>query len=83
VAALAWSPDGETLASGGPDRVVRLWSIAAGAEVAALEGHSGPIQALAFSPAGDVLASGGRSARGAGEVLLWRASPLEQGAAAD
>src|SRR5205814_130352 len=57
VAALAFSPDGETLASGGAGEVVRLWKPPADAGV--LNGHAGAIQALAFSPDGRYLATGG------------------------
>jgi WD40 repeat protein len=68
VTALAFTPDGRTLASASWDRTVRLWNLAAGVEVAVLSGHSGKVQALAFSPIGQVLASGTDK----GEVLLWR-----------
>jgi WD40 repeat protein len=74
VTALAFSPDGKTLASASWDHTVRLWGVAAAQEVAALE-HRGRVYALAFSPDGSVLASGGEAPDGAGEVYLWRAAP--------
>jgi WD40 repeat protein len=75
VTALAFTPDGKTLASGAWDRAVKLWSVAAGAEVASLEGHPDRVHCLAFSPDGSLLASGGDAPSGTGAVLLWRARP--------
>jgi WD40 repeat protein len=73
VSALAFTPDGRILGSASHDRTVKLWSVAAGAEVASLEGHTGRIHCLVFSPDGRVLVSGGEDEGGRGEVLLWRA----------
>src|SRR5262249_39963234 len=68
VRCLAYAPDGRTLASGGDDRTVRLWDLAAGREAATLTGHTDWVRALAFSPGGKRLASGGCD----GAVLVWR-----------
>jgi WD40 repeat protein len=57
VKALTFSPDGKRLATGGDDRVVRLWDVDTGAELLTLRGHSGGVQALAFRPDGRCLAS--------------------------
>jgi WD40 repeat protein len=64
--AVAYSPDGRTLATGGADRRVRLWDPASGAERAELKHPSG-VHAVAFSPAGRTLVSGG----GSMELRVW------------
>lgn len=66
VLSVAFSPDGETIASSSSDTTVRLWDVRRRKLKATLEGHVDRVPALAFSPNGKVLASGGR--RG---ILLW------------
>lgn len=50
------SPDGDTIASAGSDKTVRLWD-AHGKFVATLGGHPDEVQAVAFSPDGRLLAA--------------------------
>ena len=59
ISALAFAPDGATLAVGGSGGEARLYRIADGARVATLPGHEGGIYALAFAPDGSRLATGG------------------------
>jgi WD40 repeat protein len=72
VYAVAYTPDGKTLASGsgydGPDEI-KLWDVATGKELATLKGRPGAdvVCTVAFSPDGKTLASGGWD----GAVMLW------------
>jgi WD40 repeat protein len=57
VTALAFSPDGQTLAVA-IDRDVQLWDVATGALLTKFHGHQAKVACLAFSPDGTRLASG-------------------------
>ena len=62
------SVGGRLLATGGIDRVVRVWRTSDGALLSVLRGHVGPISAIAFSARGTLLATA--STDGVGRV--WR-----------
>jgi WD40 repeat protein len=65
VLTVAFSPDGQTLASGGYDKIVHLWDISTGAEIRRFEGHTDAVESVSFSPDGRTLitASDDRTAR--------------------
>lgn len=57
VQALAVSPDGSYLASGGWDQTIRLWSVPGGEPAGILAGHESAVQALAFTSANTLVSA--------------------------
>jgi len=70
VSALAFSPDGKTLASATWDRRVQLWDTDTGKLRAVLQGHQDFAWEIVFSPNGKMLASGGKETS---TLIVWDA----------
>jgi WD40 repeat protein len=73
VTAIAFSPDGQSFASGSHDQTVRLWDVPTQQCRYTLQGHTSWIQAIAYSPDGKLLASGGNDR----VIRLWEAQTGE------
>lgn len=58
VRSLAYSPDGQTLASGSCDHLIKLWDLKTGKESATLKGHKNEVNSVAYNPDGKTVASG-------------------------
>jgi WD40 repeat protein len=67
VNSVAYSPNGQTLASGSDDKTIKLWNVKTGNLLQTLEGHSDLVRSVAYSPNGQTLASGSRDST----IKLW------------
>jgi small GTP-binding protein len=67
VNSIAWSHDGEFLASGSDDKTVRVWECRSGHQIFILEGHTDRVTSVSFSANDKLLASKSTD----GTVRLW------------
>ncbi len=70
IEAVAFSPDGRLLATGGNDALIRLWNVSTGQEIQSLNGHTDSVLNVVFSPDGRFILSQGNDRT----VRLWDVS---------
>jgi WD40 repeat protein len=68
---VAFSPDGQTFATGGLTHEIQLWNLKTGKLVNKLSGHAGGVYGLAFSPDGKIIVSGS----GDKSIKIWQVLP--------
>jgi WD40 repeat protein len=73
VSSVNFSPDGQTIVSGGEDGTVKLWN-RDGSERVTLKGHQDRVSSVNFSPDGQTIVSGGED----GTVKLWNRDGSER-----
>jgi WD40 repeat protein len=67
VNSLTFSPDGQTLVSGGADSTIKIWHSGAVDLIDILHKHNGMVRCVAFTPDGRMLATGGDDRK----ILFW------------
>jgi WD40 repeat protein len=68
VFSLVFSRNGKSLMSGGEDATIKIWDVATGDNLAAIQAHNGSVLALSVSPDDKTLASASADQT----VKLWK-----------
>ena len=68
ISSVAFSPNGEVIASASDDKTIKLWRVQDAQEITTLAGHTNSVHTVAFSPDGNILASSSHDKT----IKLWR-----------
>jgi len=74
VTALAWSPDGQSLATGSKDGNIIIWNVKTGKKKSVLSGQAEQINGIGFSADGKCLVSGGED----NTIRFWNLQSLKE-----
>lgn len=74
VNSVAFSPDGQILATGSDDKTIKVWNLKTRQKIHTLNGHYGWVWAVAIAPDGKTLASAGADKT----IKLWNLATGEQ-----
>jgi len=69
ITSVAFSPDGQRIATGSWDRSAKVWDAASGRELLTLKGHAGGVRSVAFCPDGRRIVTASR-----GAAKVWEAA---------
>lgn len=80
VRAVAFSPDGKSIAAGCEDKLLIVWNLESGEVIHKVNAHAQPVYDVSYSPDGQTIAtcSGNWTEAKPGQIKLWKADSLEE-----
>ena len=70
ILAVAFSPEGDTVATAGDDQMIRTWSAQNGADLDTYPGQLGPVRMLAYTPDARIVSAADQNG-----AVVWRTVP--------
>ncbi|MDA1230465.1 MAG: WD40 repeat domain-containing protein [Planctomycetota bacterium] len=80
IRAIAFSPDGMTIAAGCDDKLLFVWNLESGEVIHKVNAHALPVYDVSYSPDGQTIAtcSGNWTEAKPGQIKLWKADSLDE-----